>query len=66
MAGIRTGAIVTVHGVRYRVVDVRSTSGSGSKFFGKFSFTLANDAGERFTAYGKTISHNSRLTPVMG
>ena len=59
------GSFVTVRGTEYRIVGKRNTSGAGSKFFGKWSFTLRDADGNAFTAYGKTVMHNSRLTPVV-
>ncbi|MEV0759545.1 hypothetical protein [Nocardia sp. NPDC050435] len=57
--------VVVVNGERYQEVSRRSTSDSGAKFYGRFVFTLKklND-GSLWTAYGKRVSHNSRLTPV--
>jgi hypothetical protein len=56
--------VVTVRGVRYRVIGRKNLSSLGSKFFGKYSFTLCDEAGNRFTAYGKRVAHNSKLTVV--
>lgn len=53
-----------VGGTSYRIVGKQHAGGSGSKFWGKFRFRLRNDAGEEFTAFGKNVAHNSRLTPV--
>ena len=60
------GDRVTVNGKVYILNDWRSTSSSGSKFFGRFVFTLLDMEGNKFTAYGKRVAHNSRLTPVAG
>ncbi|WP_280383187.1 hypothetical protein [Nocardia wallacei] len=58
------GDTVTVRGEEYRIVDEKSTSHLGTKFYGKISFTLekASD-GTRWTAYGKKVAHNSTLVP---
>lgn len=58
------GDRVMVGGTSYRIVGKQHAGGSGSKFWGKFRFRLRNDAGEEFTAFGKNVAHNSRLTPV--
>lgn len=60
------GTTVTVRGTDYRVINRRSMSHCGSKFYGRFVYTLADAAGKRFTWYGKTVSHNSKLTEVSG
>lgn len=57
--------IVTVNGKRYRVTGVKHAGASGSKFWGKYTFTLRNiNDGNIFTAFGKAVVHNSRLTRV--
>lgn len=56
---------VTVRGEVFHVVATRSTSDLGSKFYGRCVFTLRRlSDGATFTAYGKRVSHNSRLTAV--
>ena len=63
--GVTTMTTVTVNGALYRVIDQRSTSSSGTKFYGRFVFTLVSVSdGTRWTAYGKRVSHNSRLTAL--
>lgn len=60
----RVGDTVTVHGEQYRVTEARHAGHAGSKFFGKFVFILANcKTGEKMRAFGKSVSHNSRLIP---
>lgn len=54
--------IVKVRGINYRVIGVQNISSLGSKYFGKYRFTICDEAGNRFTAIGKRVSHNSRLT----
>lgn len=57
------GDVVTVRGETYRVTGARSTSSSGSKFYGKYRFYLTRVSdGAEFTAYGKSVAHNSRLS----
>ena len=65
MADQYVGQDVTVRGERYRITGIRHCGSSGAKFFGKFHFTLrrASD-GAMFSAFGKAVAHNSRLSEV--
>lgn len=56
------GQTVTVRGTEYRVVGIRHAGECGSKFFGKFVFTLESNRGERFRCLGKAVAHNSKLS----
>lgn len=60
------GERVIVGAVTFTVTDRRSTSGSGSKFYGKFIYTLVNGEGEKFSVYGKRVAWDSRLTRLNG
>lgn len=55
-------SIVSVHGESFRIA--RMTPPGTGKFFGKRTFTLVRLSDNAlFTAYGKTVSGNSKLTP---
>lgn len=58
------GTTVVVRGTPYRVTSRRSTNDCGSKFYGRYVFTLVNSEAGTFTAYGKAVSHNSTLRKV--
>ena len=55
---------VKVRGVTYRRIAARGASACGSKFFGKATFLLRHPDGSYWTAFGKDVAHNSRLTPA--
>lgn len=56
--------VITVRGVTYRRIAARGASACGSKFFGKATFLLRHPDGSYWTAFGKDVAHNSRLTPA--
>ncbi len=60
----RVGDKVRVRGTEYRITDIHSYAGNGSKGFGKHRITVQDAEGRTFTAYGRTITGNSRLTEV--
>lgn len=56
---------ITIRGERYVIIAQQSTSDSGSKFFGRYRFTLSRPSdGTMWSAYGKRVMHNSRLTEI--
>lgn len=57
------GTVVTVGGERYRITDKRNTGDCGTKFYGRYRFTLTRLSDSTvWAALGKRIAHNSRLT----
>ena len=55
---------VKVRGVTYERIAARGASACGSKFFGKATFLLRHPDGTYWTAFGKDVAHNSRLSPA--
>lgn len=64
MASIQgVGDTVTVNGDRYRITAKRNASDCGTKFFGRYRFTLTRLSDSTvWSALGKRVAHNSRLT----
>lgn len=57
------GNTVKVGGVVYTIADIKRHPVPGES---GYEFTVANDRGQLFTAYGQRVQHNSRLTPDAG
>jgi hypothetical protein len=65
MAPQQVGETVTVNGELYRVAKVKSSNEYGSKFYGRWLFSLVKFADQTgWSAYGKRVSHNSRLRAI--
>lgn len=58
---IVVGQQVKVRGEDYHIVGIRNLSHLGSKFFGKFRFTVEDKDGRKYTCTGKTITGNTKL-----
>src|SRR6266571_2193014 len=58
------GSTVKVRGVPYRIVARRPAGALGSKFYGRYTFTLVDADGKRFEVFCKSVAHNSRIREV--
>ena len=61
------GTIVTVRKEQYKITDMRHAGDCGSKFFGKFKFTLVKVSDNTvWNSLGKTVAWNTKLYPAKG
>jgi hypothetical protein len=62
---VEYGQTVRVRGVYYTVISGEPLGHLGSKYFGKYRFTLKNFRdGSHWQAVGRTVAGNTKLTPV--
>ncbi|ASZ75033.1 hypothetical protein FDI69_gp153 [Rhodococcus phage Trina] len=61
------GNVVMVRKEAYKITDKRHVGDCGSKFFGKFKFTLVKVAdGSVWNALGKSVAWNTKLYEAKG
>ena len=61
---IEIGSTVSVRGEKYKLLSRKHAGDSGPRFFGKYTFILVNGSGQKFKAFGKTVTGNSKITPM--
>lgn len=64
MSVLKVGDEVRVQGAVFKIVHIRHAGANNSKFFGKFRFYMRDAADTLVSAFGKTVTGNSKLYPV--
>jgi hypothetical protein len=64
MNALRVGDKIENKNGPLKVVKIENKSHLGSKFFGKFLFTLVDTEGARFTVFGHRVTYHSNINPA--
>jgi hypothetical protein len=64
MNALRVGDKIENKNGTLKIVAIEHKGHLGSKFFGKFLFTLVDTKGDRYTAFGARVTYNSNINPA--